>query len=70
MKGAAARLERERRQLAWAVWHVAALPTAKKFPKLAEFLGGEGTKPAARRGQSPEEMMAVARQWHATVTRM
>lgn len=67
MKGAAARQARERREMAWAVWHVAALPGAKRFPSLKEFLG-EGEKAAPRGAQSQEEMIAAARMWHAVTT--
>lgn len=69
MKAAADRQKREHRELAWAVWHVAALPAAKKFPSLAEFLA-EGKKAAPRRAQSQDEMIMAARMWHAVSTRM
>lgn len=68
MKGVQERREREQRDLAWHAWHVASLPMMKKFPALKDFLGA-GTKPDLRR-KTPEEMQAVAQQWHAVIQRM
>lgn len=41
-RGAAERLRRDHDELAWAVWHAAALPRAKKMPDLKK-LQSEGS---------------------------
>ena len=41
MEGAHKRMEREARDMAWAVWHVAALGRAKKLPRLNQFIPAE-----------------------------
>jgi len=41
LDGAVRRLDREAREMAWAVWHVAALSRAKKLPRLDRFIPGK-----------------------------
>lgn len=49
----------------WAAWHIAALPRAKTFPDLNEFIGDQKIKSE----QTAESMLAAAYQWHAAVNR-
>lgn len=54
MQGAQRRLDREAKDTAWAVWHVAALSRAVKLPRLNEFVpdGKKSTpKPATWQAQ-------------------
>lgn len=48
LDGAQRRLDRQARELAWAVWHVAALSRTKKLPRLNQFVPTERAKPEAR----------------------
>ena len=48
LEGARRRLDREAREMAWAVWHVAALSRTKKLPRLNQFLPVERAAPKAR----------------------
>jgi hypothetical protein len=59
LEGVTQRREREHNERAWHAWHVAALPRAKRFPKLDTML----VKPRRRRGkqQSVADMMATCR---------
>jgi len=61
MRGAAARLREEAQWQKELVWYGAALPNMKKIPALNDFLGRKKEK------QSPDQMMAIARQWHQVV---
>ena len=56
-EGKHAQFVREHNDRAWLAWYTAALPRFKKFPKLRSMLSRE------RRAQSPDEMMAIAKQW-------
>jgi hypothetical protein len=40
MRGAAARIDREHNELAWAAWHIAFLPRAKRAPALSDMIVG------------------------------
>lgn len=66
--GANDRLLREHNQLAWGVWHTAALmrvPPEKRIPKLDRLLA----KPAQRTRQSWREQMAIMDMWAAVKKR-
>ncbi|WP_295450087.1 hypothetical protein [uncultured Pseudophaeobacter sp.] len=64
MKGAGQRLEREHKDRAWQVWHIAALSRVDALPSFDEFLGAGPVEP-----QSPETLQAMcellARSWGA-----
>lgn len=45
MRGAAARLDREHNERAWAAWHAAYLPMAKRSVPLSDLLVGKKPKP-------------------------
>lgn len=62
MRGAAARLDREHNERAWAVWHTAYLPLAKRSVKLADML--VGVKPP--QPKSWEEQLSA---WEAYAAR-
>lgn len=62
MAGTNARLAREHDARAWLAWHIAALPGAKKFPKLEDL---QSAKPSKRRRKTPEEMLSIAHMWTA-----
>jgi hypothetical protein len=49
------RLEREHNERAWAVWHIAALPRAKKMPELQKLQHRQKN----RRELTPDQMWAV-----------
>ncbi|MBL3571990.1 hypothetical protein [Rhodovulum visakhapatnamense] len=63
MRGAARAATREAGQQRWLVWHLAALMRAGKLPSFEKFVG----RPTVRRRQSPQEMLTMARIWHATL---
>ena len=46
MDGARKRLDREAKEMAWAVWHVAALTRTKKMPRLNQFIPAEKSQSA------------------------
>lgn len=51
MEGARKRMEREAKDTAWAVWHVAALGRVKKMPRLNQFMPSEkATRPTTWQG--------------------
>jgi len=64
MKGAGQRLEREHKDRAWQVWHIAALSRVDALPSFDEFLGAGPVEP-----QSPETLQAMcellAQSWDA-----
>lgn len=50
----------------WHTWHVAALPNVKKFPSFKDFMPAAppaSSSPAKRPAQTPEQQIAIARQW-------
>lgn len=55
--GKAAQFTREHNERAWLAWYTAALPRFKKFPQLRKLMIRE------RNSQSPEQMLAIAKQW-------
>jgi len=55
--GKQAQFTREHNERAWLAWYTAAMPRFKKFPKLRALQVRE------RRTQSPEQMLAIAKQW-------
>jgi hypothetical protein len=57
--GAARRLKREHDERAWATWHTAYLPGAKKPVKLSSLMS-----PKQRRDQTSQEMLEAAKAWH------
>lgn len=59
------RLERQHDALAWAAWHTAYLPYAKRRPKLSALQVKK-----AKRVQSIDEQMAIAHAWTAAIKRM
>ncbi|MBL3587734.1 hypothetical protein JMM61_20695 [Rhodovulum sulfidophilum] len=63
MRGAARAAERAARQDRWRIWHLAALMRSDKLPEFGTFIGRPGRRPR----QSPQEMLAMARLWHATL---
>lgn len=54
-------MQREQNERAWLAWHTAVLPRAKKFPPLSKLL----MKNKTRVRQTPDQMLAVVRQWNA-----
>lgn len=62
MKGAADREEREHHSRVWLAWHIAALPRAKKFPRMVDLMPKK--KPER---QTPEQMLSAALRWDAAV---
>ena len=67
LAGAVDRLEREQSDRAWLAWHIAALQRTKKLPRLRDLQPRSRPKTGA---QSPAEMIAIARQWHAKIKAM
>jgi hypothetical protein len=63
LAGQAARLEREHKARAWAVWHTAWMMRVKKPPTLEELQGGKAQKVI----QSADEMRGVFRRMRATM---
>lgn len=59
IEGRSEQLMREHNDRAWLVHSLATLQRAKKIPALRELQA----RPRRRKSQSPEEMMAIARQW-------
>jgi len=59
MKARAARLMRDHNELAWLAWHVEALRRTKKIPPLRKLQTREQQRPR----QSPQQMLAIAKQW-------
>lgn len=56
---------REHNERAWLAYHIAALPRAKKFPKIeAMMIKGDARRRRIR--QTPEQMMAICRMMAAT----
>ncbi|WP_051057052.1 hypothetical protein [Bradyrhizobium yuanmingense] len=55
--GKQAQFTREHNERAWLAYHTAALPRMKKFPKLRTLLARD------RKPQSPDQMLAIAKQW-------
>jgi len=57
--------ERDARQMRWAVWHVAALPRLKRFPRASEFIdpAKRGVPGAPKPRQTPQQMFDAMRQW-------
>lgn len=62
LDGASKRLAREHDARAWLAWHTAALPRAKKFPKLSDL---QTKKPA--RQKTLAEQQAIAMAWHRAI---
>jgi hypothetical protein len=61
MRGAAKRIERERDDLMWLAWHVAALSRTSRFPALEDLRRPAGPK----RKMTPEEFEAVRLAWES-----
>ena len=55
--GKAAQLRREHNERAWLAWHFAALSRAKKMPEARRLMVRDSN--AVRRGQTPDEQMAI-----------
>lgn len=66
LDGAAKRLRREHDERTWLAWHIAALQRAKKLPKLETMMSRKSSR---KNRQSVDEQIAVARAWHAAVTK-
>jgi hypothetical protein len=65
---AEARQLRDERTRRWHTWHTAALPKGKKFPSFKDFMPAEQPAPQSpgrRQQQTPEQQMAIAKQWLA-----
>lgn len=67
LQGAGRRLDREHCDRAWLAYTIGVLGRveSRKFPKLESLYGTAGGK---SKPQSPEEMLWVAMDWHATLT--
>ena len=61
------RMKHDHNDRAWLVWHIEALARQKKLPKLKDMLVGVTRKP--KRRQTAEELIAIAHQWTAALTR-
>jgi len=61
LEGVQLRLEREHQARAWLAWHIAALPRAKRLPKLEDLLGKR--EQAVKRPKSSAEIEALVRRW-------
>jgi hypothetical protein len=59
MAGRGDALARQHNERAWLAWHIAALPRAKKFPKLEKMMVKAG--PVKRVRQTPEQMLMIAK---------
>jgi hypothetical protein len=47
------------------VWHTAALPLLKKFPKLKDFLSKAARKPKTKGARTGwKAQLAIAQRWH------
>lgn len=63
MRGAARALNRDRAHARWIAWHTAALTRVEKIPDLDTFVHHERIPER----KSPEQLLAIARQWQAVI---